>query len=86
MEFDEVNLKPTFKILWGVPGFHHHLRTSFIHATTYSFSSSYFSLVLSVERTKKDGGRTTMLNELFHPQTIAEVQLSMCLPLNEKVL
>jgi dsDNA-specific endonuclease/ATPase MutS2 len=22
MEFDEVNLKPTYKVLWGIPGKH----------------------------------------------------------------
>lgn len=42
MEFDEVNLKPTFKILWGVPGFQYQFRTSFIHAATFSFSLTIF--------------------------------------------
>lgn len=60
MEFDEVNLKPTFKILWGIPGFHYHFWTLFIYAATFKFSfflflSDFLFSVKKIPKRKKMG-------------------------------
>lgn len=75
MEFDEVNLKPTFKILWGVPGFHHHFWTSVIHAATFSLCLLLFLYFLSgfdvsVKKTEKGDN---------YSQTVAKFHISLCL-------
>ncbi|XP_062152962.1 uncharacterized protein LOC133861237 [Alnus glutinosa] len=54
MEFDEVNLKPTFKILWGIPGFHYHFWTSFIYAATLNAVINLYLVITDMERLKQD--------------------------------
>lgn len=46
MEFDEVKLKPTYKILWGVPGYF--CNNSFFHTLNSSFQLFISSLFCGV--------------------------------------